>query len=152
MLTKSNLKFNLLIIISAIFIGCQTASGLEIIYVDSTADPCGIGLDWTTAYRYLPDAIADANIFAKPVEIWVAEGTYKPDQSEYDNATAGDSNDTFQLINGVSLYGAFPQGGWAGWLDRDPDLYPTILNGDLLSDDTQWPDPEDMLAYRYKFV
>ena len=113
MAKKTNPKFWQLIIISLICIHCQIASGQNFIYVDSIAPAFGDGLSWGTAYRFLQDALADANTHAKPVEIWVAEGIYQPDLDEGGNVTPGDSNATFGLINGVALYGGFPPGGMA---------------------------------------
>jgi parallel beta-helix repeat protein len=42
---------------------------------------------------------------------------------------SGDRNATFQLKNGVAIYGGFPRGG--GWPQRNPLRYQTILSGDL---------------------
>ncbi|UCC45623.1 MAG: right-handed parallel beta-helix repeat-containing protein, partial [Candidatus Zixiibacteriota bacterium] len=71
----------------------------------------------------------------KPVEIRVAQGTYKPSQGlvaipEFDWREA-----TFQLINDVTL-----KGGYAGSIAPDPNArdavsYETILSGDLNNDD-----------------
>ena len=57
--------------------GCATAVG-EVIYVDADASSGGNGTSWGTAYKYLQDALADANVSGN--DIWVAEGTYKPDE------------------------------------------------------------------------
>lgn len=111
-----------------LIIPCQAG----VIYVDANAALGGDGATWGTAYKYLQDA------FYKPAssgdEIWVAEGTYKPDQDEGGNVTPGDRNATFELKNGVSVYGGFPIGGGT-WESRDPNQYETILSGDLSGDD-----------------
>ncbi|MHC4432495.1 MAG: choice-of-anchor Q domain-containing protein, partial [Planctomycetota bacterium] len=60
-------------------------------------------------------------------EIRVAQGTYQADLGG--GNTAGDPSATFQLIDGVELYGGFRSGGT--WSDRDPDTYETILSGDI---------------------
>lgn len=102
------------------------------IYVDSTAGLGGNGKTWATAYRYLQDALAQAQ--STNVHIWVAEGTYKPDQDEDGNVTPGDQQAAFELISGVEIYGGFPSG--EGALDqRDPNYYETILSGDLTGND-----------------
>jgi len=70
-------------------------------YVDDDAPPGGDGTSWTTAYRYLQDALAEAAASGGAItEIRVAAGTYKPDQGA--GQTPGDRTATFQLINGLS--------------------------------------------------
>jgi hypothetical protein len=88
--------------------------------------------------------LADANTSAKPVEIRVAQGTYKPDEG----AGVEDANrtETFQLINGVTL-----KGGYAGDGEPDPNArditnYETILIGDLAGNDVPVSDPYDFLS------
>ena len=112
----------------------SAATSLEgVIYVDDDASPGGTGLSWETAYKYLQDALVDANSMAKPVEIWVAEGTYKPDQGEDANVTPDEQTETFRLINDVAIYGGFPSTGARE--NRNPNAYETILSGDLNGDD-----------------
>ena len=68
------------------------------IYVDRDAPgPTHDGLSWTSAYTTVQDGL-DAAIAGN--EIWVAEGVYTPT-----NTTGQDA--TFQLVNGVALYGGF---------------------------------------------
>ena len=121
--------------------GCTTAAG-RIIYVDVDANGLNDGSSWENAYNFLQNAVADANSAGKPVEIWVAQGIYKPDQGV--GITPGDRTATFQLINGVTL-----QGGYAGFGQPDPnardiELYETILSGDLDGDDVEVGDPCDL--------
>jgi len=113
------------------------ANLVNIVYVDANAPGGGDGSSWTTAYNFLQDALADANSSVKPVEIWVAEGTYKPDRGI--GITRNDREATFQLINDVTV-----KGGYAGLGDPDPDardisLYESILSGDLNGDDGTGP-------------
>ena len=110
----------------------------KIIYVDDDANAPGDGKSWVTAYRYLQDALADAKGADKPVEIWVAQGLYEPDQGA--GIPLGDRGATFHLINGVAV-----RGGYAGWGMSDPNardtpLYPAILSGDLLGNDARTSD------------
>ncbi|MCH7994047.1 MAG: hypothetical protein IIB57_06340, partial [Planctomycetes bacterium] len=110
-----------------------------IMYVDPSATAGqNDGTDWPNAFLDLKDALARRGCCnAPPVEeIWVAQGTYKPDQDEAGNVTPGDRSATFQLKSGVALYG-----GYAGLGTPDPDLrdvalHETILSGDLSGDDT----------------
>ena len=74
----------------------------KVVYVDDNASSGGDGTSWATAYKYLQDALADVNATD---EIWVAEGTYKPDQGA--GKTAGDRLATFNLVNGIDMYGGF---------------------------------------------
>jgi len=100
-----------------------------VIYVDDDATGANDGLSWASAYNYLQDALADADAAVKPVEIWVTEGVYKPDQSISDPNGTGDRTASFQLINNVAFYGGFTSGGT--WETRDPNTYETILSGDI---------------------
>ncbi len=90
------------------------------------------GNDWDHAFKYLQDALAVAEAGD---QIWVAGGTYKPDQSTTYPDGSGLKEETFQLKSGVGLYG-----GFAGINDiRDIVAYETILSGDLAGDDGSAP-------------
>ncbi|MFQ6034274.1 MAG: right-handed parallel beta-helix repeat-containing protein [Sedimentisphaerales bacterium] len=115
-----------LILIVVLF--CPFAYG-KIIYVDGDANGANDGTSWENAYVHLQDALADAELAEKPVEIRVAQGIHKPDRGA--NQTLGDRVATFQLINGTAI-----RGGYAGFGEPDPDarnfdIYETILTGDL---------------------
>ena len=128
------MKSGILRVLIAILL-CQFAYG-KLIYVDDDATGLNDGTSWENAYVYLQEALADANIADKPVDIFVAQGVYKPNGGlvaipEFDWRTT-----TFQLINGVAL-----RGGFAGFGEIDPDArdiesYETILSGDLNGDDS----------------
>jgi parallel beta-helix repeat protein len=111
---------------------CFNASAV-VIYVDASAAGDANGSSWTNAYNYLQDALTDANLNA-PAEIWVAQGTYRPDEDTAHPTGTGSRTVTFQLIDGVAIYGGFPSGGGA-WESRDPNTYKTILSGDLGEND-----------------
>ena len=99
--------------------------GPATIYVDEAATGADDGGSWTDAYTDLQVALTSA---LSGSQIWVAEGTYKP---------GGDRTSTFQLKNGVGLYGGFPQGGGDGTMgSRDPWRFTTILSGDIGVPDT----------------
>jgi len=126
-----------------------TAFAGQIIYVDDDANGLNDGSSWENAYLYLQDALADANSAEKPIEIRVAQGTYKPDQGAdvpYPPTWPAnlDYRATFNLINGVTI-----KGGYAGFAEPDPnfrdiELYKTILSGDLNGDDVDVNDPGDL--------
>ncbi len=120
----------------AVLIGFGLAVPVEaqsLIFVDDDAPAGGGGASWASAFNNLQDALASA---VAGDEIWVAAGTYRPDDGA--GQTPGDREATFQLINGVVLYG-----GLAGdedsapfdLNDRDLAANATILTGDLASDD-----------------
>ena len=111
------------------------ASG-KIIYVDDDANGPGDGCSWATAYKYLQDALADANSSPKPVEVRVAQGVYRPDEGG--GQTVGDPEATFGLLNDVAL-----RGGYAGLAGSDPNArdigcFETVLSGDIGIPDFFW--------------
>ncbi|MHC4439481.1 MAG: right-handed parallel beta-helix repeat-containing protein, partial [Planctomycetota bacterium] len=120
---------------------CMPCEG-KIIYVDAGAPGSNDGTNWDDAYNYLQDALADANAAEKPTEILVAQGIYKPDQGAF--ITLGDRGETFQLINGVSIFGGYAGFGEADPNARDIDLYETILSGDLNDDDIEIISSDDL--------
>ena len=145
MADKSNSGICLLTLVLVLVILCASTMG-KTIYVDDDAVGANDGSSWDSAYKYLQDALSDANSAPKPVEIRVAQGTYRPNQGilaipDFDWRTV-----TFQLISGVSL-----KGGYAGVGSADPNahdikLYETVLSGDLNGDDVEVADPCDLLG------
>ncbi len=120
-----------------------TSAEGKIVYVDASAAGANNGSSWADAYNYLQDALDDANTAEKPVEILVAQGVYKPDQGAKMNL--GDRSATFQLINGVAMYG-----GYAGFGESNPDecnvdVYTSILSGDLNDNDAEVNTHEELL-------
>jgi hypothetical protein len=96
------------------------------IYVDANATGANDGSSWEDAYKYLQDALTEAG---SGDSIWVAQGTYRPD--EYTSYPGGTNirDETFWL-NGVAIYGGFPAGG-GQWESRNSSTYKTILSGDI---------------------
>lgn len=114
-----------------------------VLYVDDDAIAEQTGASWQEAYRYLQDALADANASGKMVEIRVAQGVYTPDQGV--GMTSGDLEATFRLINHVTV-----KGGYAGVGEPNPDArdvneYETILSGDLSGNDVVVSNAADLL-------
>jgi parallel beta-helix repeat protein len=96
------------------------------IYVDADATGLNNGNSWEDAFTTLQPALDMAVVGD---QIWVAEGIYTPTNvfSPGDLRSA-----TFQLKNGVALYGGFdPTVGDVGWADRDWVNNVTILSGDI---------------------
>ena len=92
----------------------------EVVHVAQTASQPGDGSGWQSAFRNLQDALRVNN----DCQIWVAAGTYTPSTDPTDRAA------TFQLKNGVALYGGFvgteTQLSYRNW-----QANPTILSGDI---------------------
>ena len=102
----------------------------NIIYVDlDKTSGNNDGTSWANAFLSLQDALAaadDAGVSAN--EIWVAEGTYFPDDGT-------DRTKSFELVDGIDVYGGFE--GIAAEDERgDRDWFAneTILSGDIDDD------------------
>ncbi len=89
------------------------------------------GLAWDTAFRYLHDAIVAAQ--QNPVfnEIWVAAGTYYPDESM--TGPSGGTDDptaVFLLFSQKSIFGGFA-GDEEVRPARNPEENITVLSGEI---------------------
>ncbi len=109
-----------------IFVAFITASAslAGVIHVNAAASAPGNGASWASAFPRLQDGLAAAQ---PGDEVWVARGTYLP-------GAPGDTGASFELKNGVAVYG-----GFAGWESlrhwRNVKANPTVLSGDLGQDD-----------------
>ncbi len=99
----------------------------DTIYVDADAPgPTHDGTSWNDAYLDLQSALTAVE---SGDEIWVAEGTYKP---SVEVGGIGPRYATFQMKNGVGIYGGFdPTVGDDMWEERDWENNTTILSGDI---------------------
>ena len=113
----------------------------KVIYVDDDAPAPGDGTSWTTAYRYLQDALTDASMAGGPVEIHVAQGLYRPDQMRYAPQGTKDTQAVFKLVDGVSLLGGYAGVGAPDPNERDFQVYETMLSGDLKGNDAEVSNP-----------
>ena len=107
----------------------------RIITVDDDATGANDGSSWTDAYNYLQDALADASSPAEPVEILVAQGTYRPDENTLHPDGTGDREAAFRLVGNMTLKGGYAGVGEPDPNKRDIETYETILSGDLAGND-----------------
>ena len=96
--------------------------GGDIIYVNPVARGFNNGISWQHAYTDLQIALERARQGCGR-QIWVAAGLYKPSR-------VFKRTDSFQLVNGVALYGGF-RGNETNLNQRDFSKYPAILSGDI---------------------
>lgn len=122
----------LVIALSAIiFLTQRPLLAADIFVDDSHTSGTFDGMGWGTSFRHLQDAI---DVASSGDTIHVAQGTYYPDLDGGFNAPAhvlGSRTESLALKPGVIMLG-----GYIGYNDaspntRDPDLYPTILSGDI---------------------
>ncbi len=114
----------LLFVISSII-----SAGAQIIYVDQNATgPVYDGSSWCSALKELYQAFA---LDPAPEEIRIADGIYLPDVSGLSNPREA----TFFLNQSQNIKGGYGGCNADDPDDWNPDLYPTILSGDLAGDD-----------------
>ena len=95
------------------------------------------GNSWGDAFKFLSDAMAYSASLANPLPIWVAAGTYKPDQSSANpNGTSNpvDRTATFLLRENVGIYGGFAgnePNTPVGFRSRNHLINITILSGEI---------------------
>jgi predicted outer membrane repeat protein len=98
----------------------QLTDNPTIIYVNLNATGANDGSSWSDAYVNLHDALKNAPFGS---QIWVADGTYI-------TSSLGNREASFQLKNGVSLYGGFA-GGETSFSQRNIIANQTILSGEI---------------------
>jgi uncharacterized repeat protein (TIGR02543 family) len=103
-------------------------------YVSDDASPGGDGSSWGSAYQYLQDAL-DQTVAGRDDEVWIEAGTYYPDDGA--NVTEGDRTASFNLVDGVTLFGGFA-GGETGTAEREWDSNLSILSGEIYEQKSFW--------------
>jgi hypothetical protein len=94
----------------------------DVIFVKATANGANNGTSWTDAYTTIQPAIDAAFASTDKKNVWVSVGTYKPGTLR---------SDSFQMKNGVKIYGGFA-GTEMQFSQRNLSAgYETILSGDL---------------------
>lgn len=97
----------------------------RIYYVRTNGSDNNNGLSWGTAFATVRKAVETANdgiiINGEKPQVWVAAGTYA--QSPQDG-----SDNCFEILDGVNVYGAFPKTGNPGMDDRHPFISDYVYN------------------------
>jgi len=133
---KKSLLLTLILFIQAMVLTAKSVTNEAIppvIYVNEAATGANDGLTWEDAFTKLQDALYFANNSSGAVyEVWVAAGTYYPDEGQL--VTDGDRDASFELAEGLSLIGGFA-GGEIDPFEADPNFNVTILSGDIDQND-----------------
>lgn len=123
----------------AVILALATSIQATVAFVDGRLPIGGDGITWDTAHKYLQDALTAARAPGNDItEIWVATAAYTPDRDTLNPNGTGDRTATFQLLSGIAVRGGFAGGedpAAFNLADRDFQANPTILSGDLASDD-----------------
>jgi hypothetical protein len=104
----------------ALFLLVAAKTEAERFYVNASATGNNDGTSWADAFDDLQSALPIAGYGD---EVWVAQGTYRP--TPLLNRMA-----YFEVKNGAKVYGGFA-GNETELGQRDWNLYPTILSGDI---------------------
>jgi len=138
---------------AAFLLGAVTtpATAQRIFYVDDDGPPLGDGMSWSTAYRFLQDALADAGLVGESVEIRVAQGTYRPDWSKACPHGTGNRLATFRLTGNIAICGGYAGCGAVEPNVRDTTTLATVLSGDLADDDVDVDQAIDLLDEASRF-
>jgi hypothetical protein len=111
--------FTLLLLLCSLHLFSQT-----IYYVKPSGNDANNGTSWTTAFRTVQNALATIT----SGEIWVAAGTYYPD--EIGSINNNDRNASFYLKNAVALYGGFA-GTETALFQRDWKTNVSTMSGEI---------------------
>lgn len=104
-----------------------------IIYVKEDATGNGDGTSWTDAYPTLHEGLAEASTCGDSVQIWLANGVYKPTLNAFGFVPNNPRLATFFINFDVEIYGGFA--GFAGtegdFSNRDWESFGTVLSGNI---------------------
>ncbi|QLZ69748.1 hypothetical protein FOLKNPGA_02546 [Legionella sp. PC1000] len=108
-------------------------------YVNGSRPTNGNGMSWANAFNNLDSALEAADADPDFVEIWVANGVYKPSRVYAPQGIIGGAYGvntpklrTFNLPSNTAIYGGF-SGTETRREQRNGQLHPTILCGDMTS-------------------
>ena len=112
----------------AILFTINSLSHATIRYVNHNASGSNNGTSWTNAYTALQDAITASSAGD---EIWVAEGTYKPNTIvPFTTPSTDNRNKGYSINKNIEIYGGF-DGTETQRSQRDYRSNITILSGDI---------------------
>lgn len=100
----------------------------SVYYVRTDGNDNSDGLSWEHALRTVTAALDKAEeypVAANRPRIWVAAGTYTGTIDGNDKIHSQPY--AYKMVEGVNVYGGFPDSGAPGEDDRDPNTYKTIL-------------------------
>jgi hypothetical protein len=115
------------------FVECPTT---DILFVNTDATGNNDGTSWDDAFNFLQDALYLGSSCPGVSQIWVATGTYYPDEGE--GYTDNDSTHSFVMSNNLAVYGGFDGSEnplTFNLADRDFVVNETILSGDIDQND-----------------
>ncbi len=122
-----------ILLITVLFI--STSLTAAVVYVDADASGTGDGSSWTDAYTTLYDAVDESG---SGDELWIAEGRYKPAES--------DRLLPLSIKQNMSLYGGFTS-SMTQLSQRDPEAYPVVLDGNIQDDATDNNNSETLIYF-----
>ena len=97
----------------------------RVIYVRQNGSDSNDGLSWDKAFATVRKAVETANkgevVDGEKPQVWVAAGTYE-------QSPQGNSDNCFEILDGVNVYGAFPKTGSPSMDDRHPLISQYIYN------------------------
>lgn len=97
----------------------------RVYYVRTDGDDSNNGLSWGTAFATIRKAMQEADkgdiIDGEKPQVWVAAGTYRQDP-EYG------SDNCFEILDAINVYGAFPATGNPGMDDRHPFISTSVYH------------------------
>lgn len=102
----------------------------QVIYVRTDGDDSHDGLSWGNALKTVTAALNKAEQYttvASRPQVWVAAGTYTSTPGAINYNMLYGQPYAYKMVEGVNVYGGFPDSGSPGEDDRNPQSYETIL-------------------------
>ena len=126
---NQNRPYYYFMVIGFLLLNSFVVSAQTVYHVSTSGNDSNDGLSWVTPIKNLQTALSLAQ---SGDEIWVAQGTYYPDDGT--GQASDDRTSTFALKAGVKILGGFI-GINGAIIPRDIEVFKTILSGDLDQND-----------------